>query len=148
MGDLGQLILLLIFIGLWSADIFFIQFQESLYVDIPVWLYTSIGVIILLSGFYYARNSMRMIFGKKQDKPQVVDQKVYKKVRHPMYLGALLFYLGMAIIMYSLPLFIMFLIIFLFYNYIARHEEKLLLNRFGNDYKEYMKTTRRWIPKL
>jgi protein-S-isoprenylcysteine O-methyltransferase Ste14 len=148
LGDLGQLILLIAFLGLWAVDTFFIQFQKSSFVDIPVWLYTTVGVIFLLSGFYFARNSMKLIFGKKHENPKVVNENVYKKVRHPMYLGALLFYLGMAILMCSLPLFIMFMVIFFFYNYIARHEEKLLLNRFGNDYREYMKNTKRWMPKV
>jgi protein-S-isoprenylcysteine O-methyltransferase Ste14 len=148
LGDLGQLVLLVVFIGFWIADTFFLKLQESSYIDIPVWLHTSIGVIVLFLGFYYARNSMRIIFGKKHDKPQVVDAKVYKRVRHPMYLGALLFYLGVSIMMYSVPLLLMFLFIFFFYNYIARHEERLLLYRFGNDYKDYMKKTRRWFPKF
>lgn len=147
-GDLGQLILLLLFIGLWVADTFFLKIKEHEYFSIPVWLHLTLGGLVLASGFYFARRSMKMIFGITPENPQVVNEKIYKKVRHPMYLGALLFYLGVTIMMYSLTLFIMFLLIFFFYNFIAKHEEKLLLNRFGDDYAKYMKKVRRWIPRL
>ncbi len=147
-GDLGQLILLLLFIGLWVLDTFFFKFPESEYFKVPMWLHIALGGFILISGFYFARRSMKMIFGVKSENPQVINHKVYEKVRHPMYLGALLFYLGVTILMYSLPLLIMFILIFFFYNFIAKHEEKLLLKQFGDDYVKYMKKARRWIPKF
>ncbi len=147
-GDLGQLIFLIIFLLIWIADIFFIKLEESLYFNMPLWIQIPIGATILIFGFYLARKSMKMVFGIKRDKPEVISNKIYFKVRHPMYLGAILFYLGITVLMYSLPLFITFLAIFIFYNFIARHEEKLLLNQFGDDYADYMKKVRRWIPYL
>lgn len=148
LGDIGQLIFLIIYIGVWIADIFFIQFSETEYLTIPLWIYLPLGVIILIFGFVFARKSLKMIFGTKKEEQEVIHNKIYNKVRHPMYLGALLFYLGISILMFSLPLFAMFIIIFLFYNFIAKHEEKLLLNQFGNDYGDYMKRVKRWIPKF
>lgn len=147
-GDLGQLIFLILFLGVWVADIFFINLSEISYLNIPNWIYLPIGSVILVLGFVLARKSMKMIFGTKRNEPKVVNDKIYKTVRHPMYLGALLFYLGVTILMYSLPLFIMFVVIFLFYNFIAKHEEKLLVNQFGDTYSNYMKKVRRWIPKF
>ncbi|MFC2152046.1 methyltransferase family protein [Bacteroidota bacterium] len=147
-GDLGQLILLILFILIWVADIFFIKLSETEFLNVPLWINIPIGVFILLTGFLFASKSMKTIFGIKKDKPEIVQEKIYNKVRHPMYLGAILFYLGITLIMFSLPLAIMFVIIFLFYNFIAQHEEKLLVNQFGDDYKFYMKKVRRWIPKI
>jgi protein-S-isoprenylcysteine O-methyltransferase Ste14 len=146
-GDLGQLILLILFLGVLGADIFFIELNELEYLNIPKWIYIPIGSIILILGFILARKSMGIIFGTKRGKPEVVHDKIYNKVRHPMYLGALLFYLGVSVLMYSLSLFFMFVIIFLFYNFIAKHEEKLLIDQFGDSYVDYMKKVRRWIPK-
>lgn len=147
-GDLGQLIFLIIFLIIWIADIFFIKLSESQYIDLPLWIQIPVGSIILILGFYLAKKSMKMVFGTKRDKPEIINNKIYDKVRHPMYLGALLFYLGITVLMLSLPLFITFIATFIFYNFIARHEEKLLLNQFGDDYANYMKRVRRWIPKL
>jgi protein-S-isoprenylcysteine O-methyltransferase Ste14 len=147
-GDLGQLIFLVIFILVWIADIFVFKISESDYLDIPLWLLIPCGSIILTIGFYLARKSMVIIFGTKREKPELIHEKVYDYIRHPMYLGALLFYLGVSIIMYSAPLFILFVLIFLFYNFIAKHEEKLLLDKFGDSYALYIKKVRRWIPRI
>jgi len=147
-GDLGQLIFLILFLGVWVADIFFIDLIELEYLNIPKWIYLPIGSLILIWGFILAKKSSKLIFGTKRSKPEVVNDKIYDKVRHPMYLGALLFYLGVSVLMYSLPLFIMFIAIFLFYNFIAKHEEKLLLNQFGDSYANYMKKVKRWIPRF
>ena len=147
-GDMGQLIFLVLYILVCIVDFFFIKFSEIEYLNCPKWIYITIGSVILAVGFIFARKSLKMIFGTKREKPEVVQDKIYNKVRHPMYLGALLFYLGVSILMYSLPLFIMFVAIFLFYNFIAKHEEKLLINKFGDSYAAYMKKVRRWIPRF
>ena len=147
-GDLGQLIFLIIFLIVWIVDAFFIQLPDYLEFKMSLWIQIPVGAIILIYGFYLAKKSMKMVFGTKRDKPEVIHDKIYDKYRHPMYLGALLFYLGITILMLSLPLFITFIAIFIFYSFIARHEEKLLVNQFGDDYIDYMKRVRRWIPKL
>jgi len=147
-GDLGQLIFLVIFILVWIIDLFILKISESNYLDIPLWLLIPLGSIILVTGFYLARKSMGIIFGIKREKPELIHEKVYDYIRHPMYLGALLFYLGVSVIMYSVPLFILFVVIFLFYNFIVKYEEKLLLDKFGDSYALYMKKVRRWIPRI
>jgi protein-S-isoprenylcysteine O-methyltransferase Ste14 len=35
-----------------------------------------------------------------------------------------------------------------FMHYISRHEERLLLARFGTDYEQYMQEVPMWIPLL
>ena len=145
-GDLGQLISLIIFLTVWIADAFFIQLPDSLELKVSLWILIPLGTVILIAGLYLAIKSMKMIFGTKRNKPEMIHYKIYDKVRHPMYLGAILFYLGITILMFSLPLLIIFTAIFIFYDFIARHEEKLLINQFGDDYAQYMKKVRRWIP--
>ena len=39
-------------------------------------------------------------------------------------------------------------VIFVFYNYIASYEEKLLDQRFGEPYKVYKKKTGKWVPRI
>jgi len=38
-------------------------------------------------------------------------------------------------------------VIFLFYDHIAGYGERLLLERFGDEYRDYMKTTGKWVPR-
>ena len=147
-GDLGQLILFIVFVIVGICDFFFFDISELDYVKIPYWVLVVIASIVLIFGLYFARTSLKIIFGIKREKPEVVQEKIYQKVRHPMYLGAILFYLGVTILSFSLPLLFMCVIIFLFYDFIARHEEKLLVQNFGDEYVTYMKQVRRWLPKL
>jgi protein-S-isoprenylcysteine O-methyltransferase Ste14 len=57
-------------------------------------------------------------------------------------------YLGLAVSTASLASLVLFVGIFVFHDYIASYEEKLLVARFGEHYKEYMKRTGKWIPRL
>ena len=147
-GDLGQLISLIIFLLVWIADAFFIQLPDYLELKVSLLILIPLGTVVLIAGLYLAVKSMGIIFGTKREKPEVVHDKIYDKVRHPMYLGALLFYLGITVLMFSLPLLLIIIPIFKFYNLIDQHEEKLLLNKFGDDYAQYMKRVNRWIPRF
>jgi len=38
--------------------------------------------------------------------------------------------------------------IFVFYNYIAGYEEKLLEMRFGDQFRDYRRRTGKWFPRV
>jgi len=147
-GDLGQLIFLFVFIAVWLADIFVFKIDESEFFEVSMWIRIPLGVIILICSLFLKTKSTKMVFGMRAEKPEVIVSNIYKKVRHPMYLSLLLFYLSIIIFIYSLPLFLVYIPIVLFYNYIAKYEEKLLVKRFGDDYRQYMKKVKRWIPQF
>jgi protein-S-isoprenylcysteine O-methyltransferase Ste14 len=44
--------------------------------------------------------------------------------------------------------FAVFIGIFVFHNYIASYEEKLLEAKFGEDYQNYEKSTGKWLPGI
>jgi protein-S-isoprenylcysteine O-methyltransferase Ste14 len=73
---------------------------------------------------------------------------VFNYVRHPIYLGEILFYLGLLMLSMSLAAFLVWLMTIGFLHYISRHEERLLLARFGTDYEQYMRAVPMWIPQL
>lgn len=72
---------------------------------------------------------------------------LYKVVRHPSYLGLWLIMIGFAIGMNSF-LSAVFIIIpmFLVIHYRIVVEEKVLLEAFGEEYKQYQASTKRLIP--
>lgn len=43
---------------------------------------------------------------------------------------------------------VLWLCIFIFYNYIATYEEKRLEQIFGQDYIDYKKKVPKWLPRL
>lgn len=108
-----------------------------------------IGIVILIpSGWLMIRGLLDA--GKEAMAPQV-DQKLYQgiytKIRHPQALGELpLWWVG-ALFLNS-PFLALYSFIFIPIFYImVRTEEKDLILRFGEAYKEYRLKTGMFIPK-
>lgn len=147
-GDKGQIILLIVFLVVWIADSYIFNFSTfaaqyvSLYIRIPL-----AAVILFISG-YLAQQGMRVVFGEERQEPAVIDEGVFNIVRHPVYLGCILFYLGLLILTLSLVAAIIWTTIVVFYHYISKYEEKLLLLKFGKEYEQYTQSVPMWIPRL
>ena len=121
-------------------------------VDLPFKIYISIFFISL--GFIVTFSSARNF--KKKDttvnpmKPnettKLVTDGFFKITRNPMYLGMLLFLLGLSIYnglivgLIFLPLFVGYITYFQIIP-----EENAMLEIFGEEFKVYMKKVRRWI---
>ncbi len=72
---------------------------------------------------------------------------IYKKVRHPGYLGLLLICTGLSIAMNSIvSLLVVSVPIYLAVIYRIKVEERILINEFGERYKQYMSKTHRLLP--
>jgi len=128
-------------------------FSESFaYIGLPFKIYISLFFVLL--GFFITFSSARN-FKKKETtvnpiKPEETSQLVtdgfFKITRNPMYLGMLLFLLGLSIYnglivgLVILPLFVGYIT---FFQIIP--EENAMIKIFGEDYKAYMKKVRRWI---
>jgi len=84
-----------------------------------------------------------------REQHSLVTAGVYAKIRHPMY--ASMFLLGVAQVLF-LPNWIVgpaYLVSFgLLYICRAGVEERMMLDHFGSEYKEYMQQTGRLIPRL
>ncbi len=77
---------------------------------------------------------------------KLIQHGIYKYVRHPIYFGTTLVFLGLPLSVGSLFGFAtMTLVIPLFLNRI-RMEEKLLIEEFGAEYEKYRETSRKLIP--
>ena len=147
-GDLGQLILLVIFLIVWIADSFFLHYSTFLSEHVPLFLQLPISLGVLFYSGYLAKAGLKIVFGEVRETPSVIRKGVFNTVRHPIYLGAILFYPGLITLSFSLLSVIVWIIIILFYHFIARYEEKLLLQKFGKEYEKYIKEVPMWIPYL
>ena len=146
-GDAGQLILFAVFILAWIVDSFFLHLTTQLASYVPLVPRLVVAGLILALGLYLMAVSHKII--EKIKRPDgVVSSGAFRYVRHPLYLAAILFYLGMTLTTLSLACVALCVVIFLFYNFIAGYEEKLLLARYGNDYRDYLKRVGRWLPRL
>ncbi len=147
-GDAGQIILALLFGAVWIADSFFLHYTTFLNEYISQWLKLPFAFFFLILSGYLARTGLSVVFGEIREKPMVIRKGVFNWVRHPIYLSEILLYLGMLLISISLAAGVVWLMAIAFLHYISRHEEKLLLARFGEEYKQYMQEVPMWIPRL
>ena len=104
--DKAYVILLVVFFGIWwiSMPLDAVRFHWS---QMPAWLHL-VGAIVLLSSFYlfyltFRENSyLSTVVRVQEDRGQtVVSTGPYRYVRHPMYIGMLLFCLGSALLLES-----------------------------------------------
>ncbi len=147
-GDLGQIIFFAIFLIVWILDSFVLEYSTLLSNYIPLSLRIGSAIILILCSVHFARSGLRIVFGEVRERPQVIRKGVFKIVRHPVYLGSILFYLALWTTTLSLVSAVALIGIACFYDFLARYEEKLLVNKFGSNYEQYMREVPRWIPKL
>ncbi|MEJ2069511.1 MAG: isoprenylcysteine carboxylmethyltransferase family protein [Syntrophobacterales bacterium] len=146
-GDAGQLILLGLFLVVWVGDSFFVQSSTFLANYVPLFLRLIILVLSLAAAFALVRSG-HVVVSHGERSTAVVSTGAFQYVRHPLYLGCLLFYFGLACATASLWSLALLVGIFLFYNYIAGYEEELLEARFGESYRTYKEKTGKWLPMV
>lgn len=78
-------------------------------------------------------------------KQALVTKGIYHYIRHPLYAGIALFFIGSELIVQSYLVYV-YLFGFLAANQQAMWEERLLIKHFGDQYRNYMKHTKRFIP--
>ncbi|HEX7343282.1 MAG TPA: isoprenylcysteine carboxylmethyltransferase family protein, partial [bacterium] len=79
---------------------------------------------------------------------RVITAGAFRYVRHPLYLASILTYFGLTVSTCSLLAIALFVAICFFYTYLASYEEKVMVNKFGEEYAEYMKKTGKWLPRF
>ena len=145
-GDAGQLILAGLFLLVWVVDSFFLRKSTFLSPYIPLYFRLACLTVALCTAFYLVRSGHAVASDGK--KPEgVVATGAFRYVRHPLYLGCLLTYFGLAASTFSLYSFGLLAVAFAFYNFIAGYEEQLLEEKFGKEYLNYKKKTGRWLPR-
>jgi len=115
-----------------------------------------IGILIMCLGIYLMTVTISSFIriGKGTLAPwsptkKLVITGLYSHVRNPMILGVLITLIGESVAITSVKIFNWSVIFFIINNiYFTLYEEPNLERRFGEEYKEYKKSVRRWIPRL
>jgi len=137
-----------VFLSLILIVVFYILFPH---LNIILFPYNLLGIVFIFLGIHTSGQS-RDLFKKYKttsdfNKPSCfIDEGIYKKTRNPMYLGMFCLLLGIAIFFQNLlslivPFFFVWVINALFIPF----EEKMMLDTFGDQYKEYKMHVRKWI---
>lgn len=120
----------------------------------PLWLKVTGCIALLLSFFFYFRSFTDNTFlstvvrVQTDRKQQVISTGVYAFVRHPMYLGSILNFLGVPLLTGSVYGLTTGIIVSLLYTYRIIEEEKVLAKDLEG-YRDYQQKIRyRLIPKV
>ena len=147
-ADAGQLTLFILFMAVWISDVFFIKYSILLNNYIPTAVKMPIGIVVLIVAGYMVWDGMRKVFGPKGKKPHVINRGVFSVIRHPIYVSEILLYLGLILLNTSIAAIGVWIIAIVFLHYISRYEERLLLERFGEEYRQYMKDVPMYFPGI
>ena len=143
--DTGQNLFILLYIVVWIADSFWLQWSTFLIGSFHWLLRGSIAFISVVVGVYLVQGAHKAVFDEALPDPKVIDWGVFSFVRHPMYLGVLLIMIGLFFWSFSLLSFSIWVGFFFFYDQMASYEEEALIRKFGEDYTEYQRKVGKWF---
>jgi protein-S-isoprenylcysteine O-methyltransferase Ste14 len=144
-GDAGQLVLLGLFLVVWTGDSFVWHRTTFLAGIVPLPIRLAALALALVTATLLVRSGHTVVDSGHR-RAGVVSSGPFRYVRHPLYLGSILFYVGLASSTGSLVALTLTGIIFAFYDHIARYEEQWLEARYGEAYRSYRNRTGRWWP--
>jgi len=112
----------------------------ALSIPFILWAYRTLG-----ENWVHALNPSKFILRERET---LVTSGPYRYVRNPIYSGSFVFIVALALVaanwLLLLPALVLITII---YAQIGK-EELMLIDRFGEEYREYMNRTPRIIPKF
>ena len=146
-------------IVLQSISFFFVGFggaRPTLSLLSPASLAGAAAVLLLMGGCLYLFAMSSSALGKNwsfearmRDDHQLIRTGPYARVRHPIYLGMLLFLFGLAAAMGHWVQLLVALPFFLWGTSIrTKLEDQLLESQFGQEFRDYAKGTPALIPRL
>ena len=100
-GDLGQLILLVLFLVVWVLDSFFLRVSTVSSTWVPLYIrLIFMGLCFIVSG--YLLRSGHVVVEGGQRPLDVVSEGAFKFVRHPIYLASMIVYFALVVATASL----------------------------------------------
>jgi protein-S-isoprenylcysteine O-methyltransferase Ste14 len=120
----------------------------------PLYQSNILGLILVFAGAAFAGLARLSLGANWSSRARIRAQHTlstsgpYRIVRHPIYSGLLVLYLGTAVILGQARGYIAFVILFVTWFFKSRTEDRLLAERFGPDFETYRRRTKALIPGL
>jgi len=106
-----------------------------------VWLYVGLPIFAVSLVMYVV--TILNIATTPVDEP--VTKGVYRILRHPIYFGGFLMYIGVGIACASWVVLLCAVLWLVLFHIVVPTEERFLVEKYGGAYQEYMNSTPRWI---
>ena len=139
---------------LWISILFLSlgNYNGSLYsIESTMNLVGLIQFIVGLSTMIYAQLNLGHNYSSflviKEDH-ELIKHGLYKHVRHPVYTGGIIVAFSIPVYTSSVLGFLAAILLIPLLIYRMGIEETMLIEEFGDEYREYMSNTKRWIPYL
>jgi len=110
-------------------------------------LFHILSYVLIGGGFVLIAAAWRVLFDAQQRR-ELATTGAYSYVRHPQYVGFILVMLGFLVQWPTLLTLAMFPVLVFMYVRLARGEERDALSSFGEAYRDYIKETPAFIPRL
>lgn len=104
-----------------------------------------VGNSLIVIGAVLAILGWRKVHGSRG---KLIDDGIYRTIRHPQYTGFYLFLIGSIVNWPTLITLCMLPVLLWLYYRLARMEEADAIAEFGETYREYMKRTGMFLPRL
>jgi protein-S-isoprenylcysteine O-methyltransferase Ste14 len=155
-GTLTTLLLRIFGLSIWGgvfAYLINLNWMKWSSIDLPDslrWIGVALGILgDLLAYWVFSNlgdNVTRTVVTRKS--AQLVTSGPYRWVRHPLYLMGLIGYIGFALLAENWFIGLATVLVFLVLVRRTDKEEAKLVEKFGDEYREYMKQTGRFFPKF
>ena len=124
-------------------------FYSTYFTSIWLWLYVVAGLVVKthtrLGG---ALKAVMGILDVKDDQT-LITSVIFRYIHHPIYAGGVVGIFGFYLAFRSpFVLIAVWIIYFIVFRHRLHFEEKMMIEAFGDEYREYMKRTKRLIPFL
>ena len=111
---------------------------------LPAYACYLIGATLVIWGW---KDIYKYYWSKDRAEARLVQQGIYRFIRHPQYTGFFLFLFGSLVNWPTLPTVLMFPVLLWLYVRLARQEERDAARNFGAEYDRYRAETGMFLPK-
>lgn len=102
--------------------------------------------VIIFGGFILLSSAWRVLHAAQQ-RNELAIEGIYDRIRHPQYAAFVMIMFGFLLQWPTLPTVIMFPILVYVYVRLARREEQMAIDEFGDRYRDYMQATPAFFPR-
>ena len=149
------------FLGMVLASFLVAVLDFVLIQNLRFQVFAFVGLVLLMIGGYF-RIKARLELRKKAgfgslaatgrlqivESHHLVKDGLYKHIRHPIYLGEILRNFGVVSIFSSVYGVLLMAVATGFLFFRMKNEEKMLIEQFGEEYREYQRMTKKIIPYI